>query len=254
MVIPLFFSTALYAETVIRITNGEWEPYHSEYSYKHGLNSHIVSEAFKLEGISIKWGFFPWKRSYKNAQSCKDWDASATWWPADNIKEEFLLSTPLADTSYVFFHLKSYKFQWESIKDLKELKVGFTRGYDYGDELMNAMANEEITIDIANKDELNFKKILMDRIHIFPNDPIVGYAQLRNIFSPDKVKLFTHHPKEFAKTTLHLIVSRQCKNSGIYMDKFNSGLKKLKESGKLDLMKKDFIAGKYDKQKVKWKE
>lgn len=51
------FSTT-YAATTIRITNGEWEPFLSEYSYEYGLYSHIVSEAFKLEDIEVEWGFF----------------------------------------------------------------------------------------------------------------------------------------------------------------------------------------------------
>ncbi len=85
IVISFLFSTALYAETTIRITNGEWEPYLSEHCYKYGLASHIVSEAFRLEGINVEWGFFPWKRSYEWAKD-GSWDASAVWWPTKEAK------------------------------------------------------------------------------------------------------------------------------------------------------------------------
>ncbi len=60
----LFFSPVLSAETSIRITNGEWEPFMSEYSAHYGINSHVVSESFRLEGINVVWKFFPWKRAY----------------------------------------------------------------------------------------------------------------------------------------------------------------------------------------------
>jgi len=100
---------------------------------------------------------------------------------------------------------------------------------------------------------LNFKKLLYGRIDIFPNDPVVGYAQLRNNFTPDQVKLFTHHPKRLEKNTLHLIISKKSKHGDYFLKKFNCGLTKLKESGRLKQMYKDLELGVYDKQKTVWK-
>jgi len=243
-----------YAQDSIRITNGEWEPFMSEYSPHYGINSHIVSEAFKREGITVEWGFFPWIRAYKEAKEGIDWDASATWWPSDKRKEEFLLSEPVSNTSFIFFHLKSHDFEWDSFEDLQELMLGGTFEYDYGREFMAAMAANKFGIEMVATDEQNFKKLLAGRIDIFPQDPIVGYAQIRNTFSPEQAKLFTHHPKEFEISTLHLIISRNSPNAQLFLDKFNAGFRKLKESGRLAEMLDDLSAGKYDKQKTQWKE
>ena len=111
------------AQETIRITNGEWEPFLSEYSYGYGLDSHIVSEAFKLEGITVKWEFFPWTRAYQQAKDGIDWDASCCWWPAQETKDAFLLSDVVSKTSFVFFHLKSTQFDWASFDDLKDLNI-----------------------------------------------------------------------------------------------------------------------------------
>lgn len=91
--------------------------------------------------------------------------------------------------------------------------------------------------------------MLLRRIDVFPNDPLVGYAQIRNTFSPEDASRFTHHPKVFEQRTLNLIISRKSKNGLFFLEKFNAGLKKLKESGAVDQMYKDLDAGKYDKQK-----
>ncbi|MCP4347628.1 MAG: amino acid ABC transporter substrate-binding protein [Desulfobacterales bacterium] len=255
IIISLFSTSLLFAETTtIRITNGEWEPFMSAYCPHYGINSHVVSESYKLEGINVRWGFFPWKRAYQTAKTGKGWDASATWWPAEETKEAFYLSEPVSKTSFVFFHLKSYKFNWDSIDDLKGIHIGGTFEYDYGKEFMSAIEEKKISVQYVPHDEMNYKKLLKDRIQIFPNDPIVGYAQIRNSIPPDQVKLFTHHPKQFEISTLHLIISKKCKNGKFFLDKFNSGFKKLKQSGRFDQMLKDLEAGKYDKQKVKWKE
>ncbi len=252
LLVMLLPSSVVFSQPVIRITNGEWEPYLSEYSYEYGLASHIVSAAFELEGIHVEWGFFPWKRAYEEARSGKDWDASAVWWPSDKTKEGFLISTPVVNTSFVFFHLKSKKFHWQSFEHLKGLNIGFTRGYDYGKEFMTAVKEQELFIDVSVSDEINFRKLLHGRLDIFPNDPDVGYAQIRNTFEPSRAKQFTHHSQKFEKSTLSLIISKKSEKSSYFLKKFNSGLKKLTESGRLNLMLKDIDLGKYDKQKDKW--
>jgi hypothetical protein len=50
----------------------------------------------------------------------------------------------------------------------------------------------------------------------------------------------------------HDNISKQSKEGQFFLGKFNSGLKKLKESGRFDQMFKDLSDGKYDKQDTKW--
>lgn len=250
----LLFFFNLTAQTIIHITNGEWEPYLSEYSFHYGLYSHIVSEAFKLERIQVIYGFFPWKRSYLLAKNGEDWAASVVWWADGKTEKDFFFAEPVGSTSFVFFHLKSFTFEWESMEDLKGLTIGGTFEYDYGGEFEAALTNKWIKLESVATDEQNYKKLLAGRIDIFPNDSVVGYAQIRNSLPPDQAELLTHHPKKFAETTLSLIISKKNKNADYFLEKFNSGLKKLKESGRFDQMIKDLKAGKYDKQKTKWKE
>ena len=254
--IPAFylcFCQAIFAQTSIKLTNGEWEPFLSEFSYQYGVDSHVVTEAFKLEGIKVEWGFFPWKRSYQLAKNGDVWHGSAAWWPSEETKADFLVSDPISKTSFVFFHLKTFTFDWQSLSDLKGLRIGGTLEYDYGTEFMEAMNEKRINVELVSSDELNYKKLINDRIDIFPNDLLVGYSQIRNSLLPETAKKFTHHSLQFEKTTLHLILSKNNKNSKYFMDKFNSGLKKLKSSGRFSNMFKDLDKGKYDKQNVKWR-
>ena len=241
----IVFTTNSTAET-IRITSGEWEPFISQHIYQFGLDSHIITEAFKLEGIDIEWGFFPWQRSYENAKDNDEWDASCCWWPDDETKDEFLMSDPITETSFVFYHLKSYKFKWDSFQDLKGIKVGATIKYHYGNKFMNAIEAKTLNVQNAPKDEFNFRKLIAGRIEIFPNDPAVGNAQIRNNLSPEEANLITYSPKKFGESTLHLIMNKNKKRSKYFLDKFNAGLNKLKASGQYQKMLKDLEAGKYD--------
>lgn len=195
-------SAVLFSQTKIRVTNGEWEPYFSEKSHEYGLGSHIVTEAFKLEGIDVEYGFFPWARSLESTRS-GNWDAAALWWYTEGYNKDFLISVPVLESSSVFFHLKSSNFDWNTIIDLKNKDIGFTRGYDYGVDFMTALESGYISVDEVSTDEANFKKLLAKRLDVFPNDPIVGFAQLRNLFTPEEVKLFTYHKKPLDISNLH---------------------------------------------------
>jgi polar amino acid transport system substrate-binding protein len=154
-------------------------------------------------------------------------------------KKGFLLSDPVVKTSNVYFHLKSNKFDWKTVEDLKGLRIGVTRGYDYGLEFMTALKLKKIETSVVTSDEQNFGMLLLGRIDIFPNNPIVGYSQIKNNFSPDQANLFTHHPKVFELSTLHLIISKKSKSSLLFLEKFNSGLKKLKDNGRHEQILKE---------------
>jgi polar amino acid transport system substrate-binding protein len=247
LLVIVILSKDLFAET-IRITNGEWEPFLSNYSYQYGLDSHIVTEAFKLEGVTVEWGFFPWKRAYQNAIDGKKWDASCCWWPDDETAGKFLMSDAISNTSFVFFHLKSYNFHWDSLQDLQGLKIGGTSQYFYGKEFMDAVTAQKLDVEITSKDQFNYKKLLAGKIDIFPNEPSVGKAQIKNSLSLDEAKLLTHNPKKFGINTLHLIISKDNERNKYFLDKLNAGLKKLKESGRYQQMLNDLHAGKYDKK------
>ena len=248
----LLFSSLLQAQTTIRITNGEWDPYLSSHAYEFGLTSHIISEAFKLEGINIEWGFFPWKRAFENAKEGQEWDAAAAWWPSDTYQYDFYTSNAIMDTALVFFHLKEYKFDWNSMDDLKGINIGLTRGYRYGKALMDAKTENKIYTELANTDEQNFTKLLFNRIKIFPNDKTVGYTQIKNTFTLHEASLFTHHPKKFKINTLHLLISKETKHAKLFLDKFNSGLKKLRASPHYQQMLNDLEQGKYRRQNTRW--
>ena len=77
---------------------------------------------------------FPLEESYELVKNGKNWDAAAVWWPTKEAKKDFYISEPVAETHKVFCYLKSEKFDWKSLKDIKSLSVGITDGYNYGAE------------------------------------------------------------------------------------------------------------------------
>ena len=229
----LIISSVCMAGETVRLTNGEWPPYLSESLKHYGVASHVVESAFQNVGITVEFGFFPWKRAYTLAQLGK-WDGSAVWTPTEERKQEFYFSDPVASDVTVFFHLKSKPFDWKDYSDLKNLKIGATLSYDYGEGFAKNEKNGAIKVDRAVKDESGFKKLLVKRIDIFACNLDVGYSLIHKMYPIETASLFTNNPRPVKEAPLVLLLSKKLDKNKKLVEKFNQGLKQLKDSGKFD--------------------
>jgi len=237
------FTTTSFAET-IQITNGEWPPYLSKKYKHHGVVSHIVTEAFKAEGIEVKYGFFPWARSLHQAKEGSPWAASVVWSKSEERKVDFLFSDPVFSLKSVFFHKKDIKVDWSNMAELGKYKIGATISYNYGDEFKKLEGDGTLSVQRIPKDLNNFKKLLAGRIDLFPIEMQVGYEMITNEFSPGQAAILTNS-KPFRETPYYLIISKAAPNSEAFLKAFNRGLKKIQSSGAYQKMLDDDIDGKY---------
>lgn len=231
----LFISFAIpnFAEQKVRITNGDWPPYLSENLKHYGVISRIVTEAFAVHNVVVEYDFFPWGRAYVLAKE-GDWDGSVVWYYKEERAKDFFFSEPVIEMKQVFFYLKSSSFNWKTYDDLKGIYVGATIGYFYSESFDKAEKAGKILVERVHTDLINFKKLLMKRIMIFPSDLDAGYYVLQRDFKKEDVELITHHPKLIAAKQSHLILSKKIKRNERLIKLFNKGLRALKENGKYD--------------------
>ncbi len=246
LAVLLLFSlvTSTGAEETVRLASGEWSPYQSKDLKYYGVGSRIVTEAFALAGVNVKYGYFPWKRSFKYAERGK-WDGTFLWFDTPERRKGFYVSDPVVEIKYVFFHLKTYPFSWNTIDDLKGIQIGGTSGYDYGAAFESAEKAKRISVQRVAADEQNFKKLLKGRIQVFPNDLDAGYEILRKHFTPEQVKLFAYHLKPVKAAPHHILFSKKVERNKKMCELFNKGLKRLKETGKIDQYLAESRRGEY---------
>ncbi|MBF0287039.1 MAG: transporter substrate-binding domain-containing protein [SAR324 cluster bacterium] len=222
----------------IRITTGEWPPYHSQEREQHNIGNQIVTKAFALVGIEVKYGFFGWKRAYDQAKSGR-WDGSSAWRYIQERENDFYYSDSIYEGNMVFFHLKNFPFDWESVSDLKRIRIGATRPYSYGEAFDAAAKARQIKVQWTNSDKLNFKKLLKGKIQLFPNQKNVGYYQLKQLFIPKVVQQITHHPRAITKYPLYLILSKKNPDNQYLIELFNRGLRQLQATREIEELYKD---------------
>jgi len=246
MLMVLFFPFNSFAEEKVRLTTGEWPPYISKKMKYKGLASRIITEAFAFNGIKVEFKFFPWGRAYDLAKEEHDkWTGSSSWLYTPERAEHFLISDPLIETKQVFFHLKSYSFDWKNINDLKGIHIGATIGYSYGPVFNNAEKEGKIFVQRVPSDIINYRKLLTNRIVIFPNEVNVGYYTLQNNFKLNEQQLLTYHPEPINVEPIHLLLSKKIERNKSLLKLFHEGLRRLKESRKFDQYLKESRRGEY---------
>ena len=221
------FSPTLLGANTIKISTGHWPPYLSEDLPGGGFVSQIIRESFESEGVDVEFAFLPWSRALAMTKSGK-YQASAIWSCTESRSRDFLFSSPLLPYQYVFYHRAAEAFDWEALVELKGKKVGLTQDYSYGETLSDVIESGLVDADVTTSDAANFKKLLLGRIDLFPMDPVVGEAMIRNQFTSQAYQL-TFHPKPLRKAFYHVLFNAE--SAGL-RQAFNDGLVTLRNNGR----------------------
>ena len=233
------------AEKSITISTLEYAPFTGKNLKFNGFVNHVIAEAFKRRGYAVKFAYLPWKRAVTETKNGQYPALSYVYLTKDREKE-FYLSDPISDEKIVFFHLKSNSIQeWQTLADLKDYKIGATRGYTYTHEFWQAVESKQLKVEITDSDKQNYKKLLAGRIDLFPSGLANGYSFLRKEFPLSKFRLITYHPKPLSETTGHLAFSRSGKDPKKILQLFNQGLAELKQEGLYDKFVRNLLDGKY---------
>lgn len=236
-----------YSGETIRLASGEWPPYQSQKLVNGGFVTHIVTKAFEVGGVDVTLGYFPWKRSFELVKNGK-WEGTFIWFDTKERRKDFYISDPVVDIKYVFFHLHSLEFDWKSVEDLKDIKIGATLGYEFGgDTFKDAEEAGIIKVHRVYSDLQGIKNLIQGRIQIFPCDILVGYELIRTSIPPEYRDAVTHHKKPVRAAPHHLLLSKKMEKNQRLMKIFNRELKKIKASGEYNKLFTLFKQGKYRK-------
>ncbi|MET1080812.1 MAG: transporter substrate-binding domain-containing protein [Pseudomonas sp.] len=221
------------ASEVVRLTNGEWPPYLGQKLPHQGVASRIVAEAFALEGVQVQWEFYPWARALRLAERGQS-AGSAVWLRNAEREAAFFLSDPVLESGYYLFHRKDRPFTWQHIDDLKGLRIGAAVDYDYGEAFQQAEASGNLQVQRLSNENQGLHMLLAGRIDLFPISKEVAADIFFHEFSSAERAQLGFHPTPLRLDPMHLLLSRQVAGNADLMRRFNRGLTRLRQSGKID--------------------
>ncbi len=227
------FSSKGFSQERLVIGAYEFPPYASEEFKDNGFLCKLISESFAMEGIQVDYKFQPAKRTLSRLEHGK-LDGVIGNYQASEFENKFYTSDSLVIDTISFFYLISSEFEWNTFDDLKEITVGGTLGYDYGQPFYQAEASNVFQVDRAPGNLQNFGKLLKMRIHAFPMSTLPGYVLLYKNFKAEDISRITNHSKPVHSTHLYLLLSKTNKKNQRLIEIFNRSLKQLREQGKYD--------------------
>ena len=224
------------AQDIVTISNGEWAPFLSEHLPYGGVATRIVTAAFAAVGTEVeyKWYGDSWERAKRDTEH-RQVDFSAVWYYTEERAKTFLFTEPVLDVATAFFYHRDSPFHWDEIDTIAPDKViGVTRGYSYTVEFDAARRSGKLKVQVADRDILNFRKLLRQRIDAFIIGELVGHDLLVQNFSPSEIETLVVHPKKIVEAPMFLIMSENHPQAPTLLARFNEGIRLLKESGEYE--------------------
>ena len=193
------------------------------------MASNIVQRAFEQKNYQVMFVFKSSLEAFKMAQQGQV-TGTVFWRKTKAREEDFYISKPVVHADIVFFYLKRTPFDWHSLEDLSRFRAGIIRGLEYENKFDMAVLLGKLPATIANSPKEIFEQLLSGKIDYAPTILENGYVDLKKIFSPETVRLFTHHPQPLARHNFHLLLSKQDERNKTILSDFNQGLYLLKQA------------------------
>jgi len=234
------WNTPVMAEGPLVLANGEWPPFFSEQLPHGGYGSRVCKAAFLLAGFDVEYEFLPWKRGYVGVVR-GDYAGSPGWAKTAGREETFFYSDPILTEATYFYHRKDDVRPGSNDIDLKGRVVGLTSGYLTRDIIEPHVTASGGRISNAMTDVSNLKMLANGRIDIFPcSEKVFNFLAAEHLSPKERAQLV--RPVEpFFVEHYYLIMSRTLPNAQIIIERFNTALRQLRESGLLDKFWKEAL-------------
>jgi len=220
------------AKSVI-LSTGDWAPFYSSTIPHGGIANRIVAEAFAEMNVLAVFQFGTWERAMQVAQYGPAVGSSG-WLMNQERQRDFLYSDPIFTSKRVFFYHESKRFSWRSLEDLKGLRVGVTKGSLGEFPFDDLVRSGKIKLHISPNYPAGMKALSAGQVDVYACNYTVGQYILENQVSAEVGKGIVSHPKPIFAEENHLIISKRLHDADELLLIFNEGLRRLKESGRLD--------------------
>jgi polar amino acid transport system substrate-binding protein len=211
---------------VIHLATDHWPPFYSDKLEGGGILTEIAKEAFKSVGKEMKLTYLPWKRAEKDSAD-GNYDGLFGCWFSEKRNKVFSFPKPIFESKTHFFTYGSKKVKFSSLTDLKNLRIGTMRGYQYSKDFDNAKFLNKNPVD---KHVQMFKMLKTGRTDIFLESKLVTLFKLK-IVMPGEVQNFKIVEPALTSGKLFIGFSKKNPRHLELVKNFNEGLEKIKKNG-----------------------
>jgi len=203
-----------------------WPPYVDPKLPGQGLAVSIVTAALERSGYRVVIKFEDWERTLSAAKAGETAVIAAAWYTPER-ERDFLFSEPYLTNEIKFLKRRGTPFSYQSLDDLKGLRIGVVYGYAYSPEFDRAAG---FTRAPETHVVPNIVELLSGSIGLMVGDERTLRYELARHFGKQRRDL-EFLPKPLASRELHLVVSRAHPQAHTIVNDFNRGLAEIRRDG-----------------------
>lgn len=193
-----------------------------------GIAVNIAQTVFEEAKLDYKLMLYPWPRCLNMMKIKK---ADVAWFlTKNNDRKKYMhFSEPILVSPYLIYFTTDKNFRWNNFEELKLLKIGITRGFNYGDKFWAAAKKYKFMLEKTSDDNKTIKMLLSKRVDII----ILNKSVAQDIISKNidlKGKL-TYSLKPVSQSTYYMALSRKKRSYYKLLPKINEAIKTLKSKG-----------------------
>ncbi|WP_158627954.1 substrate-binding periplasmic protein [Azospirillum griseum] len=220
---------------VVRLVATEYPPYYGASLPEQGLLVALTKAAFRQVGHDVTIEFQPWARALAEAEK-GDHDGLIGIWRASEREKLIAYSAEaLAENEIGFVGLKGRAISYASLDNLKPHTIGSVRGYS----MPAVITQAGLTIELANDDLSNLKKLLAGRIDLALIDRGQADHLIAGQFSESR-NLFAWIEPAVSRLPMFNGFSRARPGYERTVADFDRGFEKLRNSGELAAIRQKF--------------
>ena len=212
------------AEAVLSLAVGAWPPYIDFAAPGEGSVSQTVKAAFAQTGTVATLQEVSWKAAEVRLNAGTV--TSFAWIKSTDRLTRWRFSAPICANRNVIVSHAERPFVMHSPADLKGQRVGWSRGYSYGDA-MDALRSA-LTVEEMPNDEVALRQLLNGRIDAMPMDITVARQLRDQRFSAAERRKLVIDPspaRTVSTSELHLVCGVADAECARRVARFNAGLK-----------------------------
>ncbi|MGP9802091.1 substrate-binding periplasmic protein [Rheinheimera sp. NSM] len=225
----LLLCSPLKAQTdSLLLASSNYYPHYAADLPQQGAVSEIIRQAFLLQGIDISIDFMPFARAYRESRQANYIGLVAAWYD-DKRAQHFYYSQPLYANQIVFFKRKDQPISYREYSDLAQqhLRLAVVQGYLHLPGLLESgIATEQVATD-----EQAFHMLARGRVDLVPADKLNGLYLLDEKMPQFAGSLDWMTPA-LELRPMYLLLSKQDPRSEALIQRFNTGLTELRQSGR----------------------
>nr|WP_252724219.1 transporter substrate-binding domain-containing protein [Vibrio hepatarius] len=186
----------------LRLSQDLWPPYIMNSAYGSGIAYDLVTSALDSAGYEFEYTVKPWSRVLKETLGGQN-DVIISLWKSEQRERDYLMTDMYMYNNMVFISRSDTNFEYESLENLKGMRVALINNYAYGGNLREYPEMISIrSIDLPN----SIRQVLTQRADIIVADEAVGKWTVKEM-RVEKNKLYFSH-SYLDSTPLHAAVRR----------------------------------------------